>query len=109
MITIDRARKLAMSYPDTEEKEHFGRPSFRIRKKIFLVLWPVEKRGVVKLTPVNQSVFIDYDKTIFYPATGAWGRQGYTIIDLKKVKSGMFKDALNLSWEMVAPKKVKTK
>lgn len=105
MITIETARKLALAYPDVEEKAHFDRPSFRIKKKIFLVLWPVEKRGVVKLSPEDQSVFCDYDKSIFYPATGAWGRQGYTIIDLKKVKATMFKDALNLSWELVAPKK----
>jgi predicted DNA-binding protein (MmcQ/YjbR family) len=105
MVSLAAARKFAMSYPETEEKAHFGRPSFRVKKKIFLVLWPVENRGVVKLTPVDQSVFCDYDNKIFYPATGAWGRQGYTIIDLKKVRAAMFKDALNLSWELVATKR----
>ena len=107
MVDVETVRELALAYPETEERDHFGRPSFRIRKKIFATLWPVEKRAVVKLTPVDQSIFCDYDRSTFYPATGAWGRQGYTVINLRKVRKDMFKDALNLSWQLVAPKKLK--
>ena len=106
MVDLENARKLALLYPETEEQDHFNRPSFRVRKKIFLTLHPKEKRAVVKLSPEDQSVFINFNKTIFYPATGMWGKQGWTIVELKKVRKDMFKDALDLSWKQVAPKKL---
>ena len=106
MVDIDTARKLALSFPEAEEKDHFDKPSFRVKKKIFATLWVKEKRMVLKLSPVDQSVFCDYDSEIFYPATGAWGRQGWTNVELKKVRKDMFKDALTLSFRQVAPKSV---
>jgi hypothetical protein len=107
MIDLETARKLALSLPETEEHDHWGRPSFRIKKKIFLTLWPVEKRAVVKLALVDQSVFCDYNANVFYPVKGAWGKQGWTCIELSKVRKSMFIDALNLSWKQSAPKKMK--
>ncbi|WP_333819287.1 MmcQ/YjbR family DNA-binding protein [Ohtaekwangia sp.] len=104
MIDLKEARKLALSLPESSEEDHWGRPSFRVKKKIFLTLWPAEKRAVVKLSTVDQSVFCDYNAAVFYPVPGAWGKQGWTNIELQKVRKDMFKDALNLSWQSVAPK-----
>ncbi|HEY9047929.1 MAG TPA: MmcQ/YjbR family DNA-binding protein [Ohtaekwangia sp.] len=104
MIDLETVRKLALSFPESTEQDHWGRPSFRVKKKIFLTLWPAEKRAVVKLSAIDQSVFCDYNETIFYPVTGAWGKQGWTNIELKKVRKNMFVDALNLSWQGAAPK-----
>lgn len=106
MITVEAARKIAIALPEVNEYEHWERPAFRVKKKIFLTLWPVEKRAVVKLSPEDQSVFCYFDKAIFYPVQGAWGRQGWTMIELKKVRKDMFKDAVTLSWRQVVPKKL---
>jgi hypothetical protein len=106
MVSVETVRKLAMSFPETEEKPHFEKASFRVSKKIFATLSADKKTCVVKLLPVDQSVFCDFDKRIFYAATGAWGKQGWTIIDLKKVRKAMLLDAVTLSWKNVAPKKL---
>jgi hypothetical protein len=106
MVDIVSVRKISLSYPEAEEHDHWGRPSFRVKKRIFATLWPVEKRVVVKLSPVDQSVFCDFNEKIFYPVKGAWGKQGWTIIELKKVRKSMFKDALTLSYKAVAPKSI---
>ena len=104
MVDIETVRKLALSYPETEEHDHWGRPSFRVKKKIFATLWPKERRAVLKLSVVDQSVFTEYNPEIFYPIPNAWGRQGWTFVELKKVRKDRFKDALNLAWRAVAPK-----
>ncbi len=106
MISIDTARQLALSLPEAEEHDHFGRPSFRIKGKIFSTLWPIEKRAMVKLSLIDQSVFTAFDSSVFYPVPGGWGRQGATFIELKKVKKAMLKDALTTAWCTAAPKKL---
>ena len=40
MITAGAARKMALRLPEAEERGHWGRPSFRVRNKIFATLWP---------------------------------------------------------------------
>jgi hypothetical protein len=104
VLEIETARKLALSLPEAEEHDHWGRPSFRLRKKIFCTLWPKEKRAVLKLSPADQSLFAEYNPETFYPIPNAWGKQGWTFVELKKVKKSMFADALNLAWQGVAPK-----
>ena len=44
MIDVANARKLALSFPEAEERDHQGHPSFRVRGKIFATLWPDEQR-----------------------------------------------------------------
>jgi hypothetical protein len=109
MVDLETVRNLALALPETDEHDHWGRPSYRVKKRIFLTLWPAEKRAVVKLSPVDQSVFCKYNSTIFYPVKGAWGKRGWTCIELKRVRKSMFEDALNLSWQGTAPKTSKPK
>jgi hypothetical protein len=64
----------------------------------------------VFLSAVDQSAFCAYDKNVIYPVPNAWGKKGWTNIDLKSVKKTMLKDALTTSHGFVlakatAPKK----
>ncbi len=104
MVNIDTVRKLALTFPETDEHDHWGRPSFRVKKKIFLTLWPTENQAVLKLSRIDQSVFMEYNSSVFYPVDNKWGGQGWTCVNLKKVRKDMFKDALQLAWKEVAPK-----
>jgi hypothetical protein len=38
-VSIEEARRLALSLPETVEQDHHGRPSFRVRGRIFATLW----------------------------------------------------------------------
>ena len=106
MVNPSTVRKLALSFPQAMEAPHFEKTSFRVSKKIFATLSIEKKICVVKLSPVDQSVFCNFNHSIFYPATGAWGKQGWTVIDLKNVRKDMLTDALTLSWKNVAPQKL---
>lgn len=104
MVSIDNFRKMVLLLDEVEELPHFEKTSFRVNKKILATLDVKTKRVVVKLSEIEQSVFGAYDKTAIYPINGAWGKQGWTNIELDKVKKEVLKDALQTSYNNVAPK-----
>jgi hypothetical protein len=104
MVNIEAFRKMALSFPDVIEAPHFEKTSFRIHKKIFATLNVSEKRCCVKFSPIDQSVFCLYDKTVIYPVPNKWGTQGWTLINLTNVKKTMLQDALETSYNEVASK-----
>ena len=106
MITIEQARKAALSLPETEEKPHFHLTSFRVRNKIFATIHADKNYTIVKLSLIDQLVFCSYSKEVIFPVPGGWGRKGATFIDLKKVKRSMLVDALTTAWKTVAPVKL---
>jgi len=107
MLTIDQFRTLALSFPDTEELPHFDIPSFRWKGKIFATYHPKDDKAMLKLTPVEQSVYVAYNDTIFMPVPGAWGAKGATFVLLAKVRKDIFKEALTAAYNGVAVKKKK--
>lgn len=104
MVTTQEVEAWALALPEAVQQPHFEKTSFRIRKKIFATLDIAGQKAVVKLSATDQSVFSKYDDSIIYPVPGAWGKQGWTMIELKKVRKSMFKDALHTAYVTVAPK-----
>lgn len=104
MITSETARQLALSLPEAIEQDHFGMPSFRVRGKIFMTLQPALGRAMVKLSLVDQSVFVL--AKFYWPVPGGWGKQGATYVDLKKVGKRMLQDSVTQVWLGVAPKRL---
>jgi predicted DNA-binding protein (MmcQ/YjbR family) len=106
MISIDTFRKLALSFPETIEDTHFEKTSFRVKKKIFATYDDKNKRACIKLSEIDQDVFSSVDKTVIFPVDSKWGKQGWTFIELKKVRKDIFTDALTTAYCEVAPKKL---
>jgi hypothetical protein len=109
MVSTDGFRKMALSFPDAVEMPHFDRASFRINNRIFATMPEHKQIAVLMLSPLQQSVFCTFDKTIIYPVPGGWGRQGSTIFELAKVKKNMLLDALHLAYCEKASKQKKQK
>ena len=105
MVSIDTFRKLAMSFPNVTEEPHFEKTSFRINKKIFVTFDEKNNTAILKLNEIDQSVFCASSEMIFYPIPNKWGKQGWTIVELSKVRTEMFEDALILSYQNVVAKK----
>lgn len=105
MVSIDTFRKLALSFPEATEEPHFEKTSFRVKKKIFATYDEAKNRACIKLSEIDQDVFSSADKTIIYPVDNKWGKQGWTLIELKKVRKDLFADALTTAYCEVAPKK----
>ena len=109
MITLSTVRKLAFTFEEVQEQPHFEKISFRINKKIFATVDTKKQVVVLKLSEIDQSVFSDSDRTAVYPVPGAWGRQGWTKFEMKKVRKDLFSDALTTSYCNVAPSKLAEK
>jgi len=105
MISPDELKRIALSFPDVTEEPHFDKTSFRVNKKIFATFDENHNRAVVKLSPLDQSVFCSFDNVVMYPVNGTWGGQGWTVIELEKVKKEMLKDALKTAYHNLSAKK----
>jgi predicted DNA-binding protein (MmcQ/YjbR family) len=109
MVTIAAAKKAALSFPEATEHPHFENIAFKVKGKIFATLNSKENRVCIKLSAIDQSVFTSFDTTIIFPVPNKWGKQGWTLLNLKKVKKELFMDALTTAYCQVAPPKLATK
>jgi hypothetical protein len=55
MVTTDEVRSLALSLPEAVEHDHWGKPSFRVQNKIFVVLQPDGVSLVIKTTKMEKN------------------------------------------------------
>jgi hypothetical protein len=103
-MTADDFRELALDLPEATEGAHMGHPDFRVRSKIFATLGPDEARGMVKLTPEQQAVFVRTEPTVFRPVKGGWGLRGATHVVLEAATEPAVRQALAAAWRNTAPK-----
>jgi len=103
-MTVAQVRKLALALPEAEEVDHHGRPSFRVRNKIFATLWEQDKRAVLKSAPEEQDVMTTNFPEAF--TLGPWSGQGWMFVELARVDKDLFEELLANAWRRVAPKKL---
>jgi len=103
-MTAAEFRRLALSLPEVEEREHMNHPDFRVGGKVFATLgYPDESWAMVKLFPDQQQEFVAADPKTFAPVKGGWGKQGATNVLLKTANQERVKEALRAAWERAAP------
>jgi hypothetical protein len=94
-VTPAQFRKLALSFPQAEERSHMRHPDFRVGGKIFATLgYPNKGFGMVKLTPEQQEELVHDEPNAFSPCSGAWGLRGATSIQLRSAKQVTLRRAL---------------
>ncbi|MEO8099469.1 MAG: MmcQ/YjbR family DNA-binding protein [Acidobacteriota bacterium] len=104
-MTADDFGKIALGLPGAEQRAHMGHPDFRAAGKIFAGLGSPDKgSGVVKLTPEQQAEFMRAEPEAFAPAAGAWGRSGWTVVQLQAAAQEIAGEALTAAWRNVASK-----
>ena len=103
----ERFRNLALSFPEAEEKAHFGKADFRVRNKIFAG-FSAAGIAYVKLLPEQQEMLRAAEAGVITVLAGHWGRQGWTSIDQHKADDTLLRSVLTMAWRNVAPKKLIT-
>ena len=98
------AREMAMDMPGTAEKDHHGRPSYSVKKKIYMTLWLDEGRAVIKLTPAQQAEFSGEHPDAFAPIPIKLGKHGWTNVFMAYCNERLFRSAMDQAWRNVAPK-----
>lgn len=103
MVSIDTFRRIALSFPGTVEQAHFEKRAFKAgKKRIFTTLSEKENTATVRLTEVDQSVYSDIDSAMIYPVPNKWGKQGWTVIELKRVPLALVKEILQKAYHYSA-------
>ena len=77
-MTAEDFRRIALSFPGTEESSHMGVADFRVDGRIFATLAHLsEGYGNLKLTPELQADFCRNAAEVFLPVPGGWGPHGH--------------------------------
>jgi hypothetical protein len=96
-VSVDEARALALSLPDAVEQDHHGRPSFRVRGKIFATVWNEERMNVMVdqggiLTAVQRAP--EACEQVF------WGKRLAAVgVHLPLVERALLAELLEDAWE----------
>jgi hypothetical protein len=107
MITADQLRRAALSLPETEERETWGHPTFRVRDKLFVTLSDDGQVASLKATRQEQAALIAGDPETFgVPAYV--GQHGWVSIQLATVDPGELRELLVEAWRQTAPKRLVT-
>jgi len=106
-VTANEFRATALKVPGAVEAAHMSHPDFRVKGKIFASLgYPDDDWGMVKLTPMQQRVFMKEAREMFSPCAGAWGKVGATSVHLASAKKRILGKALRAaSQNILKPKK----
>lgn len=109
MISIKTFKKIALSFPCTEEKLHFDRTAFKVTgKRIFATLDEESETANLKFLEVDQSVYCSFNKDAVYPVPNKFGLQGWTTFELAKLSVELISDALLMAYNAVLQtKKIK--
>src|SRR5262245_5967052 len=102
-MTAATFRKIVLGLQGAVEGSHMGHPDFRAANgRIFASLVEDETVATAKLTPDQQADFIQDAPTAFEPSAGAWGRSGWTMINLRSADQESVGEAMTLAWQSVA-------
>lgn len=104
MVDLEAFRHMALSFEEATEEPHFEKVSFRIRKKIFATLDLDKKTAVLKLNEDLQAQFSETNENVIYPVKGAWGKQGWTVMELASIDKATAQQALKEAYCTVAPR-----
>ena len=97
MLSAEEARRLALSLPGTVERDHHGRPSFRVEGRIFATLWDPEHMNVMLdetgiLTAVQDTPAICEEVW--------WGKRRAAVrVDLRRAGAQLLLPMLEDAWE----------
>ncbi|MCJ2114353.1 MmcQ/YjbR family DNA-binding protein [Methylobacterium sp. E-025] len=96
-------RALALMLPEAILGAHKGNPDFRVGGRVFATLWTEEDRLVLRLSPEDQERLLEAEPDLFSAIDGAWGRRGWTNLDLDACEEEILRDALLAAWRATAP------
>jgi hypothetical protein len=98
-VTAAQFRRIALGFADVAESAHMGHPDFRVNGRIFATLSADGRQGMVKLPLDGQARVLRDHPDAFAPASGAWGRQGSTMVQLASADAETVGEAMTIAWQ----------
>jgi hypothetical protein len=100
-------RKLALALPDAVEQETWGTPTFRVRKKIFVMFSDEQREAWVKSTHDEQRALTQMDPDTFFVPPYV-GPSGWVGVRFRTVDRDEMRELITEAWRMTAPKRLVT-
>jgi hypothetical protein len=95
---------LALELPEAVERDHHGRPSFRVGGRIFATLWDQDHMNVMLDEPGILTAVQDHPEVC---AEVWWGKRLAAVrVDLRLASSDLLASLLADAWEQKAPAQV---
>ncbi|HJU41654.1 MAG TPA: MmcQ/YjbR family DNA-binding protein [Vicinamibacterales bacterium] len=102
-MTANQFRRIALGMAGAVEGAHMNHPDFRAANgRIFATLNETETRAMAALTPEQQAEFMKRAPDAFVAASGAWGRNGSTLIVLAHADEEIVGEAVTLAWQRIS-------
>jgi hypothetical protein len=97
-------KKIALALEGVSEVDHFGRPSYRTRKRIFAVMRP---DGLFVHLPEERKEFLfEADPKIFVKFM--WGTRSNVIVQIDRIGKPELERLIHEAWEFNKPAPPKT-
>jgi hypothetical protein len=97
VVSSEQARRIALALPETVERDHHGRPSFRVAGRIFATLWDEHHMNVMLdeggIRTATQSA-PEICEEVW------WGKRLAAVrVDLRRAEERLLADLLADAWE----------
>lgn len=104
-MTADDFRDVILGLDGVIERSHMRHPDFRANGRIFASLSTDETIATVRLSPDEQAELLHQHPRTFFPAAGAWGRDGWTRMTLSGASEPAVRAAVLLAWQAIVAMK----
>jgi hypothetical protein len=98
-MNTKKACDVIRKFPDLIEKVHFGSDAFSANGRIFATVWHDKGEVNLRLSPEQQEHFLLLDGEGFVEIDNAWGRQGWTKVQLGYVDQTDFEKVVKSAYE----------
>jgi hypothetical protein len=105
MMSVEDVRTIALSMPEAEEMEHWGKPSFRIRNKIYAVVQEDNVSLVVRSSGEDRMIYTSMDPQV-YSIPKSFSNLNNMIVNLNLVHPEELHGLIIKAWSSIAPKKL---
>lgn len=105
LMRAESVRKLALRLPEAVEQETWGTPTFRIRKRIFVMLSDQGREAWVKTTHDEQRALVAMDPETFFMPPYV-GPSGWVGVKIRTVDPTEMRELVTEAWRLTAPVRV---
>ena len=101
----DTVRRMALALPEAVEQETWGTPTFRVRKRIFVMFAEGEREAWLKSTHDEQRALTQMNPDTFFVPPYV-GPSGWVGVRFRTVDRNEMRELLVEAWRMTAPKRL---
>ena len=101
----DTVRRFALALPEATEQETWGTPTFRVRKKIFVMFSEEQREAWIKSTHDEQRALTQMDPDTFFVPPYV-GPSGWIGVRFETADREEMRELITEAWRMTAPKRL---